>query len=80
MEHIKFPIEAVDTHRPRPLSPTHKRLRISSETAYELSDRTAAALSLGEGDTVVKTVGGPQFRLTSRDREEETMHNKTTNK
>jgi len=80
VEHIKFPIEAVDTHRPRPLSPTHKRLRISSETAYELSDRTAAALSLGEGDTVVKTVGGPQFRLTSRDREEETMHNKTTNK
>jgi len=73
VEHIGFPVAAVDTHRPRPLSPTHKRLRISSETAYELSDRTAATLSLGEGDTVVKTVGGPQFRLTSRDREVETL-------
>jgi len=73
VEHIEFPVDAVDTHRPRPLSPTHKRLRISSETAYELSDRTAATLSLGEGDTVVKTVGGPQFRLTSRDREVETL-------
>ena len=73
-------MEAVDTYRPRPLSPTHKRLRISSETAYELSDRTAAALSLGEGDTVVKTVGGPQFRLTSRDREVETLHSSKTTK
>jgi len=73
VEQIGFPVDAVDTHRPRPLSPTHKRLRISSETAYELSDRTAATLSLGEGDTVVKTVGGPQFRLTSRDREVETL-------
>ena len=80
VEHIKFPVDAVDTHRPRPSSPTHKRLRISSETAYELSDRTAAALSLGEGDTVVKTVGGPQFRLTSRDREVESWHNNVATK
>jgi len=80
VEHIKFPIEAVDTHRPRPLSPTHKRLRISSETAYELSDRTAAVLSLGEGDTVVKTVGGPQFRLSSREREVETRQNNISQK
>eukprot|EP00090_Calanus_glacialis_P047292 TRINITY_DN9740_c0_g1_i1.p1 TRINITY_DN9740_c0_g1~~TRINITY_DN9740_c0_g1_i1.p1 ORF type:complete len:496 (+),score=111.89 TRINITY_DN9740_c0_g1_i1:228-1715(+) len=80
VEHIKFPVDAVDTHRPRPSSPTHKRLRISSETAYELSDRTAAALSLGEGDTVVKTVGGPQFRLTSRDREVESWHNNIATK
>merc|ERR1712106_238779 len=80
VEYIKFPVEAVDTYRPRPLSPTHKRLRISSETAYELSDRTAAALSLGEGDTVVKTVGGPQFRLSSRDREVESLHNNIARK
>ena len=63
VEHIQFPVVCVDTHRPRPASPTHKRLRVSSETAAELSDRTAAALSLGEDDTVVSTVGGPQFRL-----------------
>merc|ERR1719357_1107019 len=63
VEHIRLPIDAVDTHRPRPVSPTHKRLRINSETARELSDRTATSLSLGEGDTVVKTVGGPQFRF-----------------
>jgi len=63
VEHIRLPIEAVDTHRPRPVSPTHKRLRISSETARELSDRTAASLSLGQGDKVVKTVGGPQFHM-----------------
>jgi len=80
VEHIKFPVDAVDTHRPRPSSPTHKRLRISSETAFELSDRTAAALSLGEGDTVVKTVGGPQFRLSSRDREVESLHNNIESK
>ena len=52
VEHIRLPIDAVDTHRPRPVSPTHKRLRINSETARELSDRTATSLSLGEGDTV----------------------------
>jgi len=63
VEHIEFPVHGVDTHRPRPASPTHKRLRVSSETAAELSDRTATALSLGEDDTVVSTVGGPQFRL-----------------
>jgi len=63
VEHIRLPIEAVDTHRPRPVSPTHKRLRISSETARELSDRTASSLSLGQGDKVVKTVGGPQFHM-----------------
>ena len=39
MEHIEFPVHGVDTHRPRPASPTHKRLRVSSETAAELSDR-----------------------------------------
>ena len=33
---------------------TIQRLRVSSETARELSDRTAACLSLGEGDTVVR--------------------------
>jgi len=63
IEYIRLPIDAVDTHRPRPISPTHKRLRINSETARELSDRTAASLSLGHGDKVVKTVGGPQFRF-----------------
>ena len=63
VEHIEFPVRGVDTHRPRPVLPTHKRLRVSSETAAELSDRTAAALSLGEDDTVVSTVGGPQFSL-----------------
>ena len=63
VEHIEFPVRGVDTHRPRPALPTHKRLRVSSETAAELSDRTAAALSLGEDDTVVSTVGGPQFSL-----------------
>jgi len=65
IEYIRLPIDAVDTHRPRPVSPTHKRLRIDSETARELSDRTAVSLSLGEDDKVVKTVGGPhQFRLS----------------
>eukprot|EP00088_Acartia_fossae_P071247 TRINITY_DN9746_c0_g1_i10.p1 TRINITY_DN9746_c0_g1~~TRINITY_DN9746_c0_g1_i10.p1 ORF type:complete len:484 (+),score=96.83 TRINITY_DN9746_c0_g1_i10:51-1502(+) len=64
IEYIRLPIEAVDTHRPRPISPTHKRLRIDSETARELSDRTAVSLSLGQDDKVVKTVGGPQFRLS----------------
>ena len=43
----------MDTHRPRPVSPTHKRLRIDSETARELSDRTAVSLSLGEDDKVI---------------------------
>ena len=33
-----------------------QRLRVSSETARELSDRTAACLSLGEGDTVVRLI------------------------
>merc|ERR1719228_3217456 len=46
VEYINFPVAAVDTHRPRPDNPTHKRLRISSETAAELSDRTATSLSL----------------------------------
>jgi len=63
IDYIRLPIEAVDTHRPRPVSPTHKRLRINSETARELSDTTASSLSLGEDDKVVKTVGGPQLRL-----------------
>merc|ERR1719348_966482 len=72
VEHIRLPIEAVNTHRPRPGSPTYRRLRVSSETAYELSDRTASSLNLGEGDSVVSTVGGPQFSLpTSRERMEE---------
>jgi len=57
VEYIRLPIEAVDTHRPRPTSPTHTRLRISSEVARELSD-PMADLSLADGDTVVKTVGG----------------------
>jgi len=61
VEHINLQVDAVDTHRPRPNSPTHKRLRVSSETARELSDRTAACLSLGEGDTVVTTMGAPKF-------------------
>ena len=39
VEHIEFPVDGVDTHRPRPALPTHKRLRVSSETAAELSDR-----------------------------------------
>jgi len=43
---------------------------IDLEKALELSDRTAAALSIGEGDKVVKTVGGPQFRFTSCDIQE----------
>jgi len=64
IEYIRLPIEAVDTHRPRPGSPTHKRLRINSETARLLSDSTATSLSLSRGDKVVKTVGGPQFRFT----------------
>jgi len=65
VEYIRMPVEAVDTHRPRPESPTYRRLRISSETAFELSDRTVSSLNLGEGDSVVSTVGGPQFRLGS---------------
>jgi len=64
VEYIKFPVEAVDTHRPRPDNPTHKRLRISSETAAELSDRTATSLSLRTEDTVNSSVGGPQFSLS----------------
>jgi hypothetical protein len=40
------------------------------EKALELSDRTAAALSIGEDDKVVKTVGGPQFRFTTCDTQE----------
>jgi len=65
VEYIKFPVEAVDTHRPRPDNPTHKRLRVSSETAAELSDRTAATLSLRtHEDTVNSSVGGPQFSLS----------------
>jgi len=60
VEHINLQVEAVDTHRPRTNTPTYKRLRVSSETARELSDRTAAVLSLGEGDTVVTTMGSPR--------------------
>jgi hypothetical protein len=68
VEYIHIPIEAVDTHRPRPSSPTRVRNAfIDLEKALELSDRTAAALSIGEGDKVVKTVGGPQFRFTNCD-------------
>lgn len=66
VEYIPLPVEAVDTHRARPTSPTHRRLRVSSETARELSDTTAASLSLGVGDRVIKTVGGPQFSLNYR--------------
>ena len=69
VEYIKFPVEAVDTHRPRPDNPTHKRLRVSSETAAELSDRTAATLSLRtHEDTVNSSVGGPQFSLSFGDK------------
>ena len=56
-------MDAVDTHRAMPTSPTHRRLRVSSETARELSDTTTASLSLGVRDRVIKTVGGPQFSL-----------------
>ena len=71
MEYIHIPIEAVDTHRARPDSPTRVRnARVDMEKVRELSDRTATALSIGEGDKVVKTVGGPQFRFTSCDTQE----------
>ena len=61
----------MDTHRPRPASPTRVRnARIDMEKAIELSDRTVAALSIGVADKVVKTVGGPQFRFTSCDNQE----------
>ena len=53
---------AITTTRFSPTK-TRSRREAGSETAAELSDRTAAALSLGEDDTVVSTVGGPQFRL-----------------
>eukprot|EP00092_Neocalanus_flemingeri_P010654 GFUD01011476.1.p1 GENE.GFUD01011476.1~~GFUD01011476.1.p1 ORF type:complete len:460 (-),score=98.97 GFUD01011476.1:95-1474(-) len=33
VEYIPLPVDAVDTHRPRPTSPSHKRLRISSGKA-----------------------------------------------
>ena len=61
VEYLTLPVEAMDTHRARPSSPTHRRLRVSSETARELSDSTASALMLGKGDRVVKTIGGPHF-------------------
>jgi len=61
VEHINLQVEAVDTHRPRPNSPTHKRLRVSSESVKELSDRTARTLNLGEGDKVVTTMGAPKL-------------------
>ena len=71
MEYIHIPIKAVDTHRARPDSPTRVRnARVDMEKVRELSDRTATALSIGEGDKVVKTVGGPQFRFTSCDTQE----------
>ena len=63
VEYISLPVEAVNTHRDRPNSPTHRRLRVNSETALALSDRTVESLSLGARDRVVKTVGGPQFSL-----------------
>ena len=61
VEYIALPVDAVNTHRERPSSPTHRRLRVSSETARELSDTTATTLRLAEGDRVVKTIGGPHF-------------------
>ena len=66
VEYIDLSVPAVDTHRDKPCSPTHRRLRESSETARELSDTTAKSLSLGIGDTVVKTIGGPQFSTAYR--------------
>jgi len=60
VEQIQFPVGGVDTHRPRPSSPTHKRLRQDSETVMQLSNSTLRQLSVGAADTVVSTVGGPR--------------------
>ena len=66
VEYIKFPVSAVDTHRPRPDNPTQQRqrLRVSSETAAELSDRTASLSLRTPQDTVNSSVGGPQISLS----------------
>jgi hypothetical protein len=40
---------------------SRQRLRVSSETVREISDRTTASLSLGEGDTVVRLLPSLPF-------------------
>lgn len=61
VEHIRLPIEAVDTHRPRPASPAHKRLMLNADALEMLTEKTNQELQLGACDKVVKTVGGPKF-------------------
>jgi len=61
VEHIRLPIEAVDTHRPKPPSPTLKSLGLDKDAVEILTNKTESQLQLGSDDKVVKTVGGPRL-------------------
>ena len=53
VEHIRLPIEAVDTHRPKPPSPTLKSLGLDKDAVEILTNKTESQLQLGSDDKVI---------------------------